>query len=928
MIRAGSILNGRYRLDRLVAQGGFAQVFLARDLLLERQVAIKVLSPELTADPNFLMRFEREAKAVAALNHPNILSIHDYGQADGTAFLVMPYIQGGTLFDLLQSNSPPMSLTQIGRYLEQATAALDYAHRRGIVHRDIKPQNMLLLAEDDRLLLADFGIAKVLTSENANLKTGTLGTPQYMSPEQLQGQVVTATDIYALGCVLFRMLTGQLPYTGPTPRIVTGHMSEPVPSVTERSQGRVPKTLQPVLERALAKKPQDRYPTAGELYQAYQSAIKANQQAEAPTMFVSVPRPTPTLNQSPSPTSSYGYSAPQFPTPTSPNLPGPKKSSGLLWGIAAVAILMVAAIIALLVVLVGGNKTPEAVITSTPGGFPTTAPISSTLTVSPKTTGGNSTSAPVVSTFGTVYDAGGLKFIDPRPNLKKADPGKRGGTLNQASFSEARSLNYYLTSDRVSGEWASYLWGAARMVDVDLASGVTTINFNVVSALKVSDDRLTYTYSIRDGLKWSDGQPITGEDYVWTLKTALDPANKWIYRADYDELLDSFYAPDPKTVVFKMKRPEIYAIQKTDIIPLPKHIWEGKEWGDPSRNPEIDSPTVVSGPWKLKEWKRGETITFVRNDASTIVPPPLLDSMTITIFSNSSTQLDKLRKGDLDYVELASTDYDEVRKLSNVKVIDFYPAQARWTYVGLNFRRAYLQDIALRQAIAYATPVKELIDKSLAGLGQPIYSSVPQSFAGIYDPTTPRYDFNLDKAKKVLSDAGYKVEAGKLKDKTGQELPELKILTDGSLGFEAIADRLSVNLKELGITLTKERLSFQNLLDRARAEPYDYDMFTLGWSSNTTPETFNQVWKSLNYGDWNTPVAKEVIALYEKVNQEFDASKRKDLLNQIQQKTAQDLPYIFVYEFKDVFAVSDKFNISPVTAFGVSYNHFADWSLK
>ncbi len=272
MITETTILNSRYRLDKKIGQGGFAEVYLSTDLLLERRVAVKVLNSELTGDESFLERFGKEAKAVAALDHPNILSIHDYGQSQETAYLVMPYVEGGALHDKLRRGSR-LSLTQTASYLTQVASALDYAHRRNIVHRDVKPQNMLLRSDDDRLLLADFGIAKVLDSAASQGRTGVMGTLSYMAPEQINGRVGIATDIYALGCVLFQMLTGQLPFAGPTEQVLMGHLQAPIPSIIERSQGQVPASVQPVIEKALAKRPEDRYSSAGQMAKAFMAAL-------------------------------------------------------------------------------------------------------------------------------------------------------------------------------------------------------------------------------------------------------------------------------------------------------------------------------------------------------------------------------------------------------------------------------------------------------------------------------------------------------------------------------------------------------------------------------------------------------------------------------------------------------------------------------
>jgi WD40 repeat protein len=279
---AGGVLNGRYRLDRLIGRGGFAQVFLATDLLLQRQVAVKVLHAELTDDQghDFLARFAQEARSVASLDHPNILSIHDYGEAAGTVYLVMPYVEGGTLHDLLQARGP-VAPAQAASYLRQVAAALDYAHRRKIVHRDIKPQNMLIRGEDERLLLSDFGIAKALTGTGAQSRTSVMGTLSYMAPEQFDGVVSPATDIYALGCVLYQLLTGAVPYSGTTEQVIFSHLQRPAPRLAERNIAGLPAGVQGVLDRALAKRPEDRFPSAGEFAAAYEGALAGTGRAAA-----------------------------------------------------------------------------------------------------------------------------------------------------------------------------------------------------------------------------------------------------------------------------------------------------------------------------------------------------------------------------------------------------------------------------------------------------------------------------------------------------------------------------------------------------------------------------------------------------------------------------------------------------------------------
>ena len=214
-------LNNRYRLDKKIGEGGFAHVFLATDLLLGRQVAVKVMEESQIKDKELLARFHKEAQAIAALDHPNILQIYDFGVVKGTPYLVMPYISGGSLADFMKQGT--FTLDEIGVYLDQIGSALDYAHQRGIVHRDIKPSN-LLMRPNGQLVLMDFGLAKILQNPALPEQTAIVGTVAYMAPEQYYGLVSAASDIYMLGVLLYQMLAGKLPFEGNTNAMVVGHV--------------------------------------------------------------------------------------------------------------------------------------------------------------------------------------------------------------------------------------------------------------------------------------------------------------------------------------------------------------------------------------------------------------------------------------------------------------------------------------------------------------------------------------------------------------------------------------------------------------------------------------------------------------------------------------------------------------------------------
>ena len=219
--RLAAALADRYRLERELGQGGMATVYLARDLRHERQVAIKVLRPELAAVIG-AERFLREIKTIATLQHPHILGLIDSGEVQGTAYYVMPYVEGESLRDRL-SREKQLPIAEAVRLATQVAGALDYAHRHGIIHRDIKPENVLL--HDGSALVADFGIALAVSKTGGTRMTETgmsLGTPHYMSPEQAMGEreITARSDVYALGAMTYEMLAGEPPFTGPTAQAI------------------------------------------------------------------------------------------------------------------------------------------------------------------------------------------------------------------------------------------------------------------------------------------------------------------------------------------------------------------------------------------------------------------------------------------------------------------------------------------------------------------------------------------------------------------------------------------------------------------------------------------------------------------------------------------------------------------------------------
>src|SRR5687768_3485087 len=271
--RVVGALGHQYQVESEIGRGGMSVVYRARDIRLNRTVAIKVLPPELAYDPAIRTRFTREAQTSAQISHAHIVPIYDVGEREGIAYFVMALVSGGNLASLL-AREPRQPIDEVRRLLCEIADALAYAHLRGVIHRDIKPDNILLDAESGRAMVTDFGIARAIEAGTRLTLTGiAVGTPTYMSPEQAVGEkeVDGRSDIYSLGVLAYQMLTGRVPFTaGNSMALLLKQISErPRPIAELRPDA--PRALREAVERALMKSPEDRWPTAAALRDALAS---------------------------------------------------------------------------------------------------------------------------------------------------------------------------------------------------------------------------------------------------------------------------------------------------------------------------------------------------------------------------------------------------------------------------------------------------------------------------------------------------------------------------------------------------------------------------------------------------------------------------------------------------------------------------------
>lgn len=285
MIQIGKLFAGRYRILKSIGRGGMADVYLAKDLILDNEeVAIKVLRTNYQTDQIAVARFQREARAMAELNHPNIVSIRDIGEEDGQQFLVMEYVDGSDLKKYIQDHAP-LSNNEVVRIMEEVLSAMTLAHQQGIVHRDLKPQN-ILLTKDGTVKVTDFGIAVAFAEISLTQTNSMLGSVHYLSPEQARGSKATVqSDIYAMGIMLFEMLTGHIPYDGDSAvTIALQHFQKPLPSIIDENKN-VPQALENVVIKATAKRLSDRYASTFEMSRDLMTALSYNRSREPKLVF-------------------------------------------------------------------------------------------------------------------------------------------------------------------------------------------------------------------------------------------------------------------------------------------------------------------------------------------------------------------------------------------------------------------------------------------------------------------------------------------------------------------------------------------------------------------------------------------------------------------------------------------------------------------
>ncbi|MDX3074423.1 ABC transporter substrate-binding protein [Streptomyces sp. NPDC088354] len=825
------MFGGRYEIRALLGSGGMARVHLAYDTRLGRTVALKTLLPELARDPEARRRFAREARAAAGLNHPGIVTVHDQDEITTqdavVPFLVMEHIEGRTLSELARDQAP-MEIERAVRITCDILDALAHAHARGLVHRDVKPSNVLITT-GGAVKVADFGIARVVHSLTGLTGTGSaIGTPGYMSPEQCAGDAVDArSDLYAVACMLTELLTGTVPFTGATPLGVMYAHVHRTPMPPSARNPTVPPALDAIVLSALSKNPALRPRSAGQMKDRLSGWLASRTPPTAPRALPAPPQQAPMPQHPAYNPPSYGPWAvpaqrPGWDSTPTPPVPGPRVPRRR-WGVIGAATAAVAAVLITVAVVVnpfGGDKKKDPV-----------TPVAQDLIAARRSTGG--------------YNGALTGAVSPSA--------ARGGTLRLISAYAPDSLDPART-------YSPLVWNLGRLYLRKLvdfapqpgAAGTRLAPDLATTTGRISDGGRTYTYTLKEHIAFEDGTPITSKDVKYGiersfaadlsaggpthLRDLLDQGQNYPgpYKdTDPDQLgLKSVGTPDDRTIVFHLDAPFAdfpYVLALPMSSPVPK--------GKDSRMSYEKQP-VASGPYRIASYDAAKGLTLVRNDrwdASTdSIRTALPDTVELTIAPDAAAVDTALLDGtaDLDAAQTGVQDAARARILADdtLKSRADLVTTGAVRYFSLQTAVAPFDDYRCRWAVQYAADRRVLRD-ALGG------ADAGDIAGGMLPPTVGGHDRHLDTYGTVTG-GSYPEQARRFLGECGHAKGFSTVIA--ASGSDPVARRAAQSLRDqlatIGVKATVETPDpadyYSVLADQKKLKAKGWGIALITWQSD------------------------------------------------------------------------------------------------
>jgi ABC-type transport system substrate-binding protein/serine/threonine protein kinase len=933
---------GNYRLVSLLGQGGYAEVYLGQHLRFKQQAALKVLHAHLSEQE--AAHFQQEAETIATLAHPGIVRVFDYDVQDGIPFLVMDYAAGGSLRQRYPNGSL-VPLPVIVSSVKQVADALQYAHEQKFIHRDVKPENMLL-GRRQEVLLSDFGIATIVQSTsslNASAQ-GISGTLAYMAPEQIWGQPRPASDQYALGVVVYEWLCGERPFEGSVSELIAQQLSMPPLPLHERMPA-IPAEVEQVVLRTLAKDPKARFASVA----AFSKALEqASQRAISPTAQQALEQAAL------SPAAEAGYETvavapdqPVLPTETTPSVdlpvgalePTVYPDSSLPPGLDTPP-----------------SETPQSGQVLAPTAAVVSPPLEPTMPVQQKARRLRKSSAALLIGLVVVVVAGGILgslsllahfgVIGPRSS-STAPIVVRGGTWTFGIGGDG-SLIPNGAGASAEMDQALYLplfYGDAQgVIHPGAATVVPTIGNGGISA-----DATTWTFHLRPHLVWSDGQPYDARDVDFTWRLWRNPKFGAASRLGLDLISLAEVSADHLSITFHLTRP--FAPFLADLwvdglqAPLPAHHFSTMAPEQILKSSDNLNPKVVSGPFMMAESVPGDHYTVIRNPNYYLARQglPYLDKVVFI----DNFEIDQGEKGlqsqsgSLDNTLGILGDYLKILPQQHLKdyTLSYEPTQNDFEALYFNFHNQVLAShLEVRQAMAMAVDQPTIIAQVFNGLGTELCTDHPSAYHPGYDPNAPCPVFDLAAANKLLDDSGWVRGPDGVRAKGGQRLEfEYSTSVTNSPWRAGVQSIIQRDFGQIGIKLDIQNYAFDTIfgsvLPQGKASPpsgavagrYDIAEFDISFyydpddSGAFACNQFPPVGNNLNF--YCNPSLDKLFAQEQAT---VDPGVRQQLFEQIHQIYLSQFPFIVLFSptwFALLHKGTHNFVWGPYTA---TYN-IAEW---
>ena len=940
---------GNYRLVSLLGQGGYAEVYLGQHVRFNQQAAIKVLHAHLSGVE--AEHFQQEAETIATLAHPSIIRVLDFDVQESVPFLVIDYAPNGTLRRRYPKGSL-VPLPVIVSAVKQVGAALQYAHEQKFIHRDVKPENMLV-GRRQEVLLSDFGIATIAhsTSSLSTSAEGTSGTLAYMAPEQIEGHPRPASDQYALGVVVYEWLCGERPFEGSVSELIAQHLSMPPPPLRERMPD-IPAEVEQVVLQALAKDAKARFASVA----AFASALEqASQRALTPTAQLAGEQPAL------SPATATGYDtvamAPDQPVGSTETTPSADLPVGSLEP-----------------TVYPGSSAPHSLDTPERGAVseqpqqdqgvaPMAAvvhpPLEPTMPVQRKARRLSRISAALLIGLVVLVIAGGilgslslLAHFGVIGAQRAATTPVRGGTWIDESFADPSSLipNGGEPSSGSIMDQALYLplfYGDAQgVVHPGAASEMPTVQNGGISA-----GATTWTFHLRPHLVWSDGASYDARDVDYTWRLWLNPKFSANTPLDPNLISAADVSADSLTITFHLKHayvPFLALWVDGYLAPLPAHHFIALAPEQIQKSPDNLNPQVVSGPFMMSESVPGDHYTLARNPRYYRAREklPYLDKVVFRVVADEDTLLKDLQPGTVDSVwHLDEGNWLAYQRLSGYRLVTS-PTSASFEALYFNFHNTVLANhLEVRQAMAMAIDQQALIQMNRRhDFITPLCTDHTSFYHPGYQADAPCPEFNPTAANKLLSDNGWVKGPDGVRTRSSQRL-EFEYSTTANSGWrsdtEAILQR---NFQAIGIKLDiqnyPDRTFFLSFLPGGKASPptgavagrYDIAEWQNGFYYDPDDSSLfscDQIPPKGIGSNWDFYCNPALDALYKQELATADPGVRQQIFVKIHEIYLTELPFIVLYSQTDLsIARKGTHNYLPSPIEGGTVNIWEWWCDK